>query len=356
MSGGVDSSLAAALLVEQGWEVVGVTMKLHGYADTGQLRPDRACCDLSAYADARRVCDRLGVPHLVVDLVEEFRREVLDDFAAEYLAGRTPNPCVRCNTRLKWEHLERRARSLGAGWLATGHYARVFAGADGAELHRGLDSAKDQSYALWGLPRERLERTLLPLGGLGKAEVRERARGLGLATADKAESQDICFVPDGDYGAFLRHHAPEAMAAGAGGELIGPDGAVAGHHRGLAHYTVGQRRGLGRAFGRPVYVRALDPATNRVLLGEEQDLYGRDLVAERVNWLIDPPGEPFRCLGAIRYQDRGSACVVQAEGSRLRLRFDEPRRAITPGQSLVLYAGSRVLGGGIIAHGEQEGS
>lgn len=348
MSGGVDSSVAAALLVEQGLEVVGVTMKLHGHAETGAARPDRACCDLSAYSDARRVCDRLGVPHLVVDLVEEFRREVMDDFAAEYAAGRTPNPCVLCNTKLKWEHLERRARDLGAGWLATGHYARVIHREGGSELRRGVDPAKDQSYALWGVPRERLARTLLPLGGLAKSEVRERARELGLATAEKAESQDICFVPDGDYGRFLRHHAPEAMAAHGPGEIVGPDGEVVGLHRGLPYYTVGQRRGLGVALGRPVYVRRLEPENNRVVLADDEGLFQRRLLATKLNWLVDAPTGELACRGAIRYHDAGSACRVRLEGDGARVEFDEPRRAIAPGQSLVLYDGDRVLGGGVI--------
>lgn len=355
MSGGVDSSVAAALLVEQGWEVVGATMKLHGHAETGAARPDRACCDLSAYADARRVCDRLGVPHRTIDLVDEFRREVMDDFAAEYLAGRTPNPCVLCNTKLKWEHLERRARDLGAGWLATGHYARVLHGPGGAELRRGVDPAKDQSYALWGIPRERLERTLLPLGGLSKAEVRERARALGLATAEKPESQDICFVPDGDYGRFLRHHAPEAMAACEEGELVGPDGAVIGRHRGLPYYTVGQRRGLGVALGRPVYVRRLEPETNRVFLADDGDLHRRRLVARRLNWLVDPPAGEWDCKGAVRYHDGGAPCRVRLEGGEAVVEFGTPRRAIAPGQSLVLYDGDRVLGGGIIARVPEDG-
>ena len=348
MSGGVDSSVAAALLAEEGYEVVGMTMELHGHADTGLASVERSCCDLRAYQDARRVCDRLGVPHVVLDLKEEFRREVMDVFAAEYFAGRTPNPCVLCNTRLKWEHLWRRAELAEARWVATGHYARVAGEGGGSRLLRAARPEKDQSYALWGVRRERLERTLFPLGGLEKADVRRLARALDLPVADKAESQDICFVPDGDYGRFLRHHDPAGAGQCREGDLVGPDGALLGRHPGIAHFTIGQRRGLGVALGRPHYVSRIEADTGRVHLAEEDALYHRALRADGLNWLVDEPAGELECLAAIRYRDPGSPCRVRVEGGSAEVTFDEPRRAIAPGQCVVFYQGQQVLGGGWI--------
>jgi tRNA-specific 2-thiouridylase len=348
MSGGVDSAVAAALLVEQGHEVVGLTMKLHGHLDTGTVTAERGCCDLRAYSDARRVCDRLGIPHQVVDLSAEFRRDVMDVFASEYFAGRTPNPCVLCNTRLKWEHLWQRAAQVEAEAIATGHYARVEREGAAWVLRRAASRDKDQSYALWGIQRERLARTLFPLGGLEKAQVRDLARGLGLSVADKAESQDICFVPDGDHVRFLRHHDPVAAAAAGGGEVVGPDGAVLGRHDGVAAYTVGQRRGLGLALGRPHYVSRIDAATGRVHLAKEQDLYQSMLTADGLNWLVQEPGGELSCQAAIRYRDPGSPCLVRVREGVAEVRFARPRRAIAPGQCVVFYQGDQVLGGGWI--------
>jgi tRNA-specific 2-thiouridylase len=355
MSGGVDSSVAAGLLVREGWEVVGLTMKLHGHAESGLPTVERSCCDLSAYRDARRVCDKLGVAHAVVDLVDEFRREVMDVFAAEYFAGRTPNPCVLCNTRLKWEHLWERARRLGADSVATGHYARIETEGGGHALLRATHLEKDQSYALWGLRRERLAGTLFPLGGLEKSTVRTLATELGLGTADKPESQDICFVPDGDYARFLRHHDPERAAAQAEGELVGPDGRVLGRHSGVARFTVGQRRGLGVAQGRPLYVRSIDAASGRVQLDEDAALYQDRLWADGLNWLAEVPQGWWSCRAAIRYRDAGVACRVRVQGDTAEVCFAEARRAIAPGQAVVFYEGERVLGGGWIRRaGSQE--
>ena len=355
MSGGVDSAVAAALLHEQGWEVVGLTMKLHDHAATGDAGAPgtaRGCCDLTAYRDAGRVCARLGVAHAVVDLVDEFRREVMDVFAAEYFAGRTPNPCVLCNTRLKWEHLWQRAEALEAVAVATGHYARLEEAPEGGPaLSRALRPEKDQSYALWGLPRARLARTRFPLGGLAKEETRRLAAGLGLGVADKPESQDICFVPDGDYARFLARHDPERAAREEGGELVAPDGRVLGRHGGVSRFTVGQRRGLGVALpgGRPVYVKALDAASGRVQLGWDEELFQDLLWADGVNWLVDAPAGPLGCAAAIRYRDPGSPAEVRplAEGG-VRVEFAQPRRAIAPGQAVVFYQDQRVLGGGWI--------
>jgi len=355
LSGGVDSAVAAALLHEQGWEVVGLTMKLHGHVDTGTAGAPgtaRGCCDLTAYRDAGRVCARLGVTHAVVDLVDEFRREVMDVFAAEYYAGRTPNPCVLCNTRLKWEHLWNRAEALDAAAVATGHYARREEAPEGGPaLLRALRPEKDQSYALWGLPRGRLARTLFPLGGLAKEETRRLAAGLGLCVADKPESQDICFVPDGDYARFLGRHDPERAARETGGELVAPDGHVLGRHAGVSRFTVGQRKGLGVALpgGRPVYVKELDATSGQVRLGWDVELFQDRLWADGVNWLADAPTGPLGCAAAIRYRDPGSpALVLPGPDGEARVDFAEPRRAIAPGQAVVFYGGPRVLGGGWI--------
>ncbi len=349
MSGGVDSSVAAALLLEEGYEVVGVTMKLFDYSDSGGARAERSCCDLRAFNDARRVCDRLEIPYYVLDLRESFRSEVLDDFVDEYMEGRTPNPCIRCNTRIKWEHLYRRAEVLEAGWIATGHYARIERLEDGSRaLLRARNAEKDQSYALWGLRREQLPRTLFPLGSLSKPEVRRIARRLGLANAGRPESQDICFVPDGDYGAFLRRRAPSRLAAVPDGEIVDERGKVLGRHRGFPYYTVGQRRGLNLALGSPVYVTRIDAGRNRVSVAPEEGLQRRGLEASSVNWLVDPPRGGFRCRGAIRYRDPGASCTARWSDGVLSVEFDRPRRAITPGQSLVLYDGERLIGGGII--------
>jgi tRNA-specific 2-thiouridylase len=349
MSGGVDSSVAAALLKRDGWEVVGVTMKLHEYADTGESCNDKACCDTRAYNDARRVCARLEIPWHVVDLVEEFRREVMDNFVSEYLAGRTPNPCVLCNTKLKWEHLWEHALKLDAGWIATGHYARVKRqDSVHASLHRSQNREKDQSYALWGIQQEVLDHTLFPLEGLEKSEVRQIAEELGLVTADKPESQDICFVPGGDYTAFLKHYATDELEAEEGGLVLDPDGREIATHKGISHYTVGQRRGLGIALGKPVYVRHIDPVTRRIYLGWDEDLLDHELEVERMNLLAELPAR-FSCTASIRYHDPGSACEVELDQAGARIRFQQGRRAITPGQSLVLYEGDRVLGGGFIS-------
>jgi tRNA-specific 2-thiouridylase len=348
MSGGVDSAVAAALLVREGYQVVGMTMHLHGHAETGAAPAGRACCDTRAYHDARRVCEHIGATHVTVDLREPFRREVLDVFADEYFAGRTPNPCVLCNTRLKWEHLWRRAELAQVDAIATGHYARVETGADGGPvLRRAAHGEKDQSYALWGIPLARLARTLLPLGTLSKAEVRRLARELELPVAEKPESQDICFVPDGDYARFLAHHDPQRAARG-GGELVRPDGQVLGRHAGIAHFTLGQRRGLGVASARPLYVSRIEAETGRVHLAEEAGLYHAGLLADGLNWLAEPPAGTWECLAAIRYRDPGSPCQVRVEDGVAEVRFAEPRRAITPGQCVVFYEHDRVLGGGWI--------
>ncbi len=348
MSGGVDSSVAAALLVEQGHRVIGATMKTFCYSGTPAHA--RSCCGLEGIADARRVCDRLGIPHYVFDMEEAFTRDVIDDFVAEYVAGRTPNPCVRCNSNTKIPDLLRKGRLLGAERIATGHYARLDAGDDGrTRLLRGLDDAKDQSYFLWGVPAEVLPHLLFPVGHLTKAEVRERARALGLATADKPESQEICFVPTGDYADLLAQRLGPEHPALQPGALVTAAGQVVGEHAGYARYTVGQRKGLGGGFPRPLYVLGVRPERNEVVVGEESQLDLAALELGDVNWLDAPPAAGERVLVRIRHRAPRVPAVVTGVGTGIvRLELAEPQRAITPGQSGAIYRGDVLVGGGRI--------
>ncbi|HEX7089262.1 MAG TPA: tRNA 2-thiouridine(34) synthase MnmA [Longimicrobiales bacterium] len=348
MSGGVDSSVAAALLVEQGHRVIGATMKTFCYASTPG--PSRTCCGLEGIQDARRVCDRLGIPHYVFDMEEEFTRDVIADFVSEYAAGRTPNPCVRCNSNTKIPDLLRRGRMLGADAVATGHYARIEEDADGAWLvRRAVDAYKDQTYFLWGVPREVLPRLRFPLGELTKPEVRARARELGLVTADKPESQEICFVPDGDYAGFLATRLGADHPALTPGPLVTADGRVIGRHRGYARYTVGQRKGLGGGFPRPLYVLRVRPESNEVVVGGAEELSRDDVVLGDLNWLTTPPSTGDRVEVQVRHRAPAvAATVVRADAECVELRLDRPVRAITPGQSGVLFRDDLLLGGGRI--------
>jgi tRNA-specific 2-thiouridylase len=343
MSGGVDSSVAAALLVEQGYDVVGVTMKLFCYGDDV---PDRPCCSLDSINDARRVCVGLGVPHYVLNLESNFGRDVVDDFANEYARGRTPIPCVRCNTFTKFRDLLRTAEQVEARWIATGHYARV---ADGV-LHRGLDRNKDQTYFLWGIDRAVVSRMLLPVGHRTKAETRAVAHRLGLeVVAEKIESQDICFVPDGDHTKILRQRLGADTPALAHGPFMLADGRVIGEHDGFARYTIGQRKGLPGGFREPMYVVAIRPADRAVVIGRREELLGRGVVACGMNWLVDAPEVGRTVEIQVRHRAHPArAEIVRLDGDEIELALDEPVAAITPGQSLVLYDGDTVLGGGII--------
>jgi tRNA-specific 2-thiouridylase len=343
MSGGVDSSVAAALLVEQGYDVVGVTMKLFCYGDDV---PDRPCCSLDSINDARRVCVGLGVPHYVLNLESNFGRDVVDDFANEYARGRTPIPCVRCNTFTKFRDLLRTAEQVEARWIATGHYARV---ADGV-LHRGLDRNKDQTYFLWGIDRAVVSRMLLPVGHQTKAETRAVAHRLGLeVVAEKIESQDICFVPDGDHTKILRQRLGADTPALAHGPFMLADGRVIGEHDGFARYTIGQRKGLPGGFREPMYVVAIRPADRAVVIGRREELLGRGVVACGMNWLVDAPEVGRTVEIQVRHRAHPArAEIVRLDGDEIELALDEPVAAITPGQSLVLYDGDTVLGGGII--------
>lgn len=347
MSGGVDSSVAAALLVEQGHRVVGVTMKTFCYS--GTPGPSRTCCGLDGIADARRVAGQLGIPHYVFDMEEAFTRDVIEDFVAEYALGRTPNPCVRCNSNTKIPDLLRRGRAFGADAIATGHYARLRAGADGVRLLRGRDRAKDQSYFLWGLSRSVTEALRFPVGELEKPEVREIARGLGLLTADKPESQEICFVPDNDYAGFLAGRLDPEHSALQPGRLIRRDGSHVGTHDGYARYTVGQRKGLGGGFPQPLYVLEIRPSAREVVVGTAEELLASALEIGELNWIGHPPTAGETVGVQFRYRTAAASATVESlDGSVVRLRFDRPQRAVTPGQSGVVYRGDEMVGGGRI--------
>jgi tRNA-specific 2-thiouridylase len=344
MSGGVDSSVAAALMLEQGFETIGVSMNLSG---EGASR----CCSLDDADDARRVAERLGIRFYVANYADAFRREVIEPFADDYLAGRTPIPCVACNTRFKFARLLARARVFGAERVATGHYARIDRDpASGAlRLRRARDTAKDQSYFLFELDQRQLAAASFPLGEMTKQEVRERARRLGLVTAEKPESQEICFAPDGDAAAAVERLRPEAL--GRGGEVVDGEGRVLGRHGGVHRFTVGQRRGLGIAAGDRLYVTAIDARRARVVVGGEDALLAREARLERVSWVAGaPPQGALRACVRVRHRHAGAAAELHAEpGGRARVVFDAPLRAVSPGQAAVFYDGDVVLGGGWIA-------
>ena len=346
MSGGVDSSVAAALLVEQGYDVVGVTMKL--FSDGTDL-PDRPCCSLDSTSDARRVCERLGIPHYVVNMESRFTRDVVDDFVAEYVAGRTPIPCVRCNTFTKFRDLLHSAATVEAQWIATGHYARVRDG----RLARGRDESKDQTYFLWGIERDVVQRLILPVGDLTKVETRAIAARLGLTmVAHKPESQDICFVPDGDHTRIIAQRAGADSPALMPGPIVTMDGDVIGQHHGYARFTVGQRRGLPGGFADPLYVIEIRPDERAVIVGPRSALLGRGIRARSVNWLVDrAPEAGAHVLVRVRHRaPLTPAEIVRVDDDEIELALDEAIAAITPGQSLVMYDDDgSVLGGGIIA-------
>lgn len=349
MSGGVDSSVAAYLLKQQGYEVIGVTMQIWQDEERAQAEAQGGCCGLSAVEDAGRVAEKLDIPYYVMNFKREFKEKVMDYFVEEYLRGRTPNPCIACNRRVKWESLLRRSLEIGADYIATGHYARIDRLPNGRYAVRGsVTAAKDQTYALYNLTQEQLSRTRMPVGEYTKEQIRQIAREAGLPVAHKPDSQDICFVPDGDYAAFLEREAGDRVPGA--GDFVDSQGRVLGRHRGISHYTVGQRRGLGIAAGRRIFVSRICPDTNQVVLGGEEDLLTREVACHAVSYMSQESlPAPKRVLAKIRYNHPGAMCTVEATGDGTALcRFEEPVRAAAPGQAVVFYDGEYVLGGGII--------
>ena len=347
MSGGVDSSVAAHLLKRQGHDVIGLFMRTGAHGDDAPAVPahKKGCCSALDAGDARRVADRLDIPFYALDFEQDFGR-IIDYFADEYRAGRTPNPCVVCNSWLKFGKLWSYARQLDADFIATGHYAQVVAGPDGPALHRGHDPDKDQAYVLFGINRAILPHLLFPVGGYRKDEVRALARAAGLGVAEKPDSVEICFVPDGDHAALVRRRRPDATTAGV---IVDTAGAVLAEHDGIERFTVGQRKGLGFAAGSRRYVLRIVAADNTVVVGDRDELFASELVAARVNWLVDPPSEPLACAAKIRYRHTAAPATVTAlPDGGARVTFAEPQSAVTPGQAVVFYDGPRVLGGGWI--------
>jgi tRNA-specific 2-thiouridylase len=346
LSGGVDSATAAALLVESGARVVGMTMRLYDAGGTASSSGGR-CCGPRDIEDARRVAEHLSIPHYVIDLSEDFKKRVIDDFVSEYVAGRTPNPCVRCNEHIKFTPLRRAAASLGADRLCTGHYARVVETDGVLRLRRAVDRDKDQSYFLFNMPRESLAEVSFPLGGLTKDEVRAHARRLALPNADKPESQEICFIPDGDHAGFVA-----ARTLTRRGAFVDESGIVLGEHDGVHRYTIGQRRGLGIPFGTPRYVTGIDASTANVTVGEEGALYRDTLDVEDLTWAGPLPLAPVRASVQLRHRHAPRAATLTPDANgRIAVRLDAPERAVTPGQAAVFYggaAGDEVVGGGFI--------
>ena len=347
MSGGVDSSLAAKLMKDAGCECIGCTMKLYDNQDAG-LEKDRSCCSLDDVEDARSVAFKLGIPYYVFNFKDEFRDSVIADFVSSYERGQTPNPCIECNRSMKFGKLYERAEILGCDCIVTGHYVRIEETDGKYYLKKALDETKDQSYVLYFLTQEQLAHTRFPLGDMKKTDVRAMAEANGFVNAEKPDSQDICFVPDGDYGAFLEKYTGKTYAHG---NFIDTKGNVLGTHKGTVRYTIGQRKGLGVAYGKPIYVKDIDTENNTVILAEDEELYSDTLIAENFNWISgEAPEGCIRCKAKIRYRQKEQpATAYPLQDGSVKIVFDEAQRAITPGQAAVLYDGDIVLGGGRIA-------
>ena len=348
MSGGVDSSVAAYLLKEQGYDVIGVTMQIWQDEEQAVQEENGGCCGLSAVDDARRVAAALDIPYYVMNFKKEFKEHVIDYFVEEYQNGRTPNPCIACNRYVKWESLLQRSLSIGAEYIATGHYARVVQLENGRyTLRRSATLAKDQTYALYNLTQEQLRRTLMPVGEYTKEEVRAIAEKINLRIANKPDSQDICFVPDGDYASYIEEEAGVKVPEG---DFVLTDGTVIGRHKGITHYTVGQRKGLGLALGYPAFVLEIRPTTNEVVIGTREESMTTQLRARNLNFMaIEDLTEPLHVFTKIRYNHKGAWCTIEKTGEdEIVCTFDEPQRAVTPGQAVVFYDGEYVLGGGTI--------
>ena len=348
MSGGVDSSVAAYLLKEQGYDVIGVTMQIWQDEETTIQEENGGCCGLTAVDDARRVAAQIGIPYYVMNFKKEFHDHVIDYFTNEYLNGRTPNPCIACNRYVKWEALLDRSMQIGADYIATGHYARVEQLPNGRyAVKHSVTDTKDQTYALYNLTQEQLKRTLMPVGEYTKDEIRKVAEKISLRVANKPDSQDICFVPDGDYAGFIENECDVKIPEG---NFVSTDGKVLGKHKGIIHYTVGQRKGLGLSLGHPAFVIEIRPETNEVVIGTNEDSMTDTVYADKVNFMaVEDIVSEMRVFAKIRYNHRGAWCTVKKTGpDQICCKFDEPQRAVTPGQALVMYDGDYVLGGGTI--------
>lgn len=349
MSGGVDSSVAAYLLKKQGYDVIGVTMQIWQDEEVTTQAENEGCCGLSAVDDARKVARDLDIPYYVMNFKEEFKENVMDYFVEEYLQGRTPNPCIACNRYVKWESLLTRSLEIGADYIATGHYARVTQLDNGRySLRMSATAAKDQTYALYNLTQEQLSRTLMPVGEYTKEEVREIALEMNLAVANKPDSQEICFIPDNDYASFIDSVAGDRVPKA--GNFVTAEGTILGKHKGIIHYTIGQRRGLNLALGYPVFVTEIRLSTNEVVIGENNDVFSSVLVCNNINYmLMEELDKSRKVLAKIRYSHKGSLCLIEKIGDDLiKCTFDQPVRAVTPGQAVVFYEDEYVLGGGTI--------
>ncbi|RCX16848.1 tRNA (5-methylaminomethyl-2-thiouridylate)-methyltransferase [Anaerobacterium chartisolvens] len=349
MSGGVDSSVAAAVLLQKGYEVIGVTMQIWPDMDEEVQKSEGGCCSLSAVDDARRVADRLGIPYYVMNFKDVFQRRVVDYFKEEYIKGRTPNPCIACNRHVKFDAMLKKAGAMGIDYISTGHYAKIeYCEKRGRFLlKKSVTDKKDQTYALYNLTQAQLARTLMPIGDYTKDRIREIAAEIGLAVASKPDSQEICFVEDNDYASFISKNTQHRIVPG---NFVDVSGNVLGKHRGIVHYTIGQRKGLGIAFGKPMFVAEIDAASNTVVLGDESEVFSTGLIAEDMNFIsIDGLTDEMRVKAKVRYSASELwASIYPMEGGRVRVVFDEPVRAITPGQSVVFYEDDIVVGGGTI--------
>lgn len=348
MSGGVDSSVAAYLLKEQGYDVIGVTMQIWQDESQEQIEDNGGCCGITAVDDARRVAMQLDIPYYVMNFKNEFKKNVIDYFTDEYIHGRTPNPCIACNRHVKWESLLKRSLEIGADCIATGHYARIAQLENGRyAIRNSVTAKKDQTYALYNLTQEQLSHTLMPVGDYNKDEIRAIAEKIGIQVAHKPDSMEICFVPDNDYAGFITR---ETGYVSRPGNFVDLHGNILGTHKGIIHYTVGQRKGLGLTMGHPVFVVAIRPETNEVVIGENDDVFSTKLYANNINLMsVDKIEEPIRARAKIRYSHEGADCTIRmADDGLLECVFDEKQRAVTPGQALVIYDGDYVLGGGTI--------
>lgn len=349
MSGGVDSSVAAAILLRQGYEVIGVTLQIWQDMDEEAKKSEGGCCSLSAVDDARRVANKLGIPYYVLNFKDIFNKTVIEYFKEEYFKGRTPNPCIACNRHVKWQAMLDKAVAMGIDYIATGHYAKVVKDSASGRyiLKKSVTDRKDQTYALYNLTQEQLSRTLMPVGDYSKEQIREIAKEIGLSVATKPDSQEICFISDNDYGRFLSENSTNKIIPG---KFVDTNGKVLGTHKGIVHYTVGQRKGLGIAFGKPMFVVALDAENNRVILGEDSEVFADTLTASDLNYIsMEGPYDGMRVSAKIRYSAKEAPATIWLMGEKqIRVVFDTPQRAITPGQSVVFYDGDVVVGGGTI--------